>query len=73
MDSFYDEVVNEDFSEIAEMYFNNYLIDWCRSNHIDPHSQEHIKRVLSDYSAFFFDSLMHRISDGESSSEDLKN
>ncbi len=73
MDAYYDDVVNEDFQEIAEIYFNNYLIQWCQANHVDSRSQEHIKRVLSDYSAFFFDSLMHRMYDGEQGQDDLKN
>jgi len=72
MDSYYDDVVNEDFHEIAETYFSNYLESWCRANHVDSNSQEQIKRVLSDYSAFFFDSLMHRMYEGDSNADELK-
>jgi hypothetical protein len=69
----HDEAVNQDFRKIAETYFQNYIIDWCDQNKVDDASREYIIKVLSDYSVFFFDSLMHNLADAEPVDPDLKN
>ncbi len=68
-----DETVNQDFRKIAETYFQNYIINWCEQNKVDEASREYIVKVLSDYSVFFFDSLMHNLADTEPMDRDLKN
>ncbi len=67
------ETENHEFRKVAETYFNNYIVNWCNRNHVDASSREHMIRVLSDYSVFFFDSLMHDIADAEPLDNDLKN
>ncbi|MBX7150249.1 hypothetical protein K1X84_01315 [bacterium] len=71
--SMYNEGVNEDFRHIAETYFSNYIIDWCNQNHVDDRSREYIIKVLSDYSLFFFDSIMHDLIDSEPPEHEMKN
>lgn len=67
------ESEHNEFRKVAETYFNNYIVNWCNRNHIDAPSREQMIRVLSDYSVFFFDSLMHDIADSEPLDNDLKN
>ena len=67
------ETENTEFRKVAETYFNNYIVNWCNRNHVDAASREYMIRVLSDYSVFFFDSLMHDMTDSESLDNDLKN
>ena len=67
------EPVNEDFRKIADTYFNNYILDWCNKNSIDDAARDHIRRVLSDYSLFFFDSIMHDLIDLDPGIDEIKN
>jgi hypothetical protein len=64
---------NNEFRKVAETYFNNYIVNWCNRNNVDDASRERMIRVLSDYSVFFFDSLMHDMADAEPLDNDLKN
>ena len=68
-----EENIDNEFNEIAEMYFQNYLEEWCSKNHIDDSSQSYIIDVLSDYSAFLFDALVHNISGRDNTKDELKN
>ena len=68
-----DENTDSEFNEIAEMYFQNYLEEWCQKNHIDDSSQAYIVDVLSNYSAFLFDALVHNISGRDNAKDELKN
>ena len=67
------ELDQSDFREVAEKYFQNYLAAWCDHHNIDPSSREYMLTVLSDYSNFFFDALMHSTTEGDGLSNELKN
>jgi hypothetical protein len=67
------EISESDFKDIAEIYFNNYLTEWCDINHLDDQLRKRIVNVLTDYSAFFFDSIIHDLNDPTQVNDDLKN
>ncbi|MCB0834325.1 MAG: hypothetical protein KDC45_12740 [Bacteroidetes bacterium] len=71
--SYSNPVESEEFRDVAEMYFNNYLLNWCTTHNIDSDTQKQMIRILADYSQFFFDSLMHQWSEEEGERDDLKN
>lgn len=52
------DISESEFQDIAETYFRNYLTGWCDQNHLDDQLKKRIVRVLTDYSAFFFDSIV---------------
>ncbi len=67
------DIEESGFQEIAEMYFNNYLTAWCDLNHLDEGLKIQIVRVLTDYSSFFMDSIIHDLNDRIPDYDDLKN